>query len=86
MAGETIKYVGSADVRVLTSANLKAVGVQDVPEEYEARWDALNDYTVKREDLGVLDDEQFARIIGRDPGFYVIQAPVQDEADKAPVE
>jgi hypothetical protein len=53
--------------RLITAGDWAAAGVADHADTW---WTFENDWTVKKDDLG-LNDEQFARIILMDNGFRV---------------
>jgi hypothetical protein len=62
-----VRFLNKPGIRLITAQNWADAGVPDHADTY---WNFANDWTVKRDDLG-LNDEQFARIILMDTGFRV---------------
>lgn len=71
--GGAVRYVGTADVREISAAQFKAAGVTGEGVK-GVRWNRANNFTVKREDLEFLSEEDFNRIIKGDAGFKVQDA------------
>lgn len=68
---ELVRFNGKPGVRLITAEEWEGAGVKDHPPTY---WDVNNDWTVKRSDLG-LNDEQYARIVIADKGFSIERVP-----------
>lgn len=74
---EYVQFLDNPGIREITEADWNGAGVEGRPK---TRWDVHNNWTVKRADLG-LNDEQFARIILADRGFRVYwEAPEETSA------
>jgi hypothetical protein len=70
---EVIRYVGTADVRMITLADFKAAGVES-EDAGVVIWSADNNWVIAREELAFLDDDQFRRLIREDPYLRVDSA------------
>jgi hypothetical protein len=69
---QVVRYRGTADVRLLTSANLTALGVQQKEGgEVEVRWDKSNGFSVPKDELEKLLGPAYRVAIEEDPGFVV---------------
>lgn len=62
-----VRFRDIPGIRLITRQNWADAGVPDHADTY---WNFANNWTVKKDDLG-LNDEQFARIILMDQGFRV---------------
>jgi hypothetical protein len=69
---EVVRFREPPGTRLISAEDWAAAGV---PDHSDIRWDQNNNWTVKREDLA-LNDEQYARIIRADAGFVTEQVPV----------
>lgn len=70
---EVVKYVGTADVRMITAKDFKAAGVES-EDVGVVVWSADNNWVVAREELAFLDSDQFKRLILEDPYLRVDSA------------
>lgn len=62
-----VQFTERPGIRLIRAEDWEAAGVKD---HADTRWGPENDWTVKRSDIGV-NDEQFARIIVADRYFRV---------------
>jgi hypothetical protein len=66
--GKVVKYVGTADERVINAADWKKVGSTD---QKQVKWDASNKFTVPAADL---DEAALKYVDEVDSGFVVADA------------
>jgi hypothetical protein len=69
---QQVRYTGGSGARSITVADWNAVNVKDREGLDAVTWDASNDFTVPREALGFLTDQEFELYIVRD-GFFVVE-------------
>jgi hypothetical protein len=69
---EVVRFI-EPGMRIITRADWAGAGV---PDHADTIWADFNNWTIKREDLG-LNDEQFDRIIRADRGLSVEEVPAE---------
>lgn len=68
LKNQTVRYVGTSDIRSFTLKDWQNAGVTGEGRKV-VTWDVGNGWTVSREDLGFLSDQEFDRLIVADKDF-----------------
>lgn len=67
-----VKYIGTADIREITVADLRKAGLEEAEEGL--RWDRSNRFRIPKEDvLEVIGEESYLAIIDQDAGLVEVE-------------
>jgi hypothetical protein len=74
---KVVRFTEAPGLRLISKADWEAAGV---PDHADTFWGPANDWTVRKADMGDLNDEQYSRIILADRYFReeTVTAPVAE--------